>query len=196
MSNITNIAKIDGGWLYTLDTAPANGWDIWLAAVRLASRVTDTEYKVITGETVPPAIEVVDPYLETPSFGSAGRVRLQWQHVGALYYIVERSSDGVTYSRVGVVPGAGNVWHTFVFPGTNGRSYWKVYAAAEDQAGYYKTSYALPLMVDQSVLPVPPEVLASYAAGNVTISAMTAIREEVAVGNGEVPAVTYGGTFT
>lgn len=195
MSNITNISKIDGGWQYTLATAPANGWDIWLGAVRLASRYTATTYLLYRTDVYPPPIEVVDPYLETPSFGSAGKVRLQWQHVGATYYIVERSGDGVTYARVGVVPGSGNVWHTFTFAAVNGRSYWKVFPAALDDIGYYKTGYALPLVVDQSVLPTPPEVRVSYAAatGNLTIAALTELQtDDFAAAAASTPA-TYGG---
>lgn len=203
MSNITNINKIDGGWQYTLAAVPANGWDIWLAAVRLESRYASTTYKLFRTDVYPPAIEVVDPYMETPSFGSAGAVRLQWQHKGATYYIVERSGDGVTYARVGVVPGSGNVWHTFVFPGVNGRCYWKVFPAGYDDIGYYKTGYALPMAVDQSVLPVPPEVRVSYSAttGNLTIAALSAVRSPVGLmlddfvtAAGSTPA-TYGGNL-
>lgn len=195
MSSITNISKIDGGWQYTLDTAPVNGWDIWLNAVRLETRYTSATYKLYESEPYPPPIEVIDPYEETPSFGSAGKIRLQWQHVGATWYIIERSGDGVNYARVGTVPGSGNVWHTFVFAATDGRSYWRVFPAALDDKGYYKTGYALPFVIDQSALPVPPEVSVSYSAttGNLTISRLVTLPEDATLDGEADGAITYGG---
>ena len=162
--------------------------------MRLETRYTAGAYKLYKTTVYPPAIEVIDPYNDTASHGSAGKIRLQWQHVGATYYIIERSTDNVTYSRVGIQAGSGNVWHTFVFPATNGRSYWKVYPANEDENGYYKTGYAIPMTVDQSSLPVMPDVSVSYSGGNAVIAAQVEVAEEAGLDPAN-SAVTYGGTL-
>lgn len=165
MSNITDITKIDGGWQYTLDTAPACGWDIWLDGTRLVSRVTDTTYKLFVSDSRPPAIEVIDPSTDTPSHSAAGTIRVSWQHTGAWFYIIEYSPDDTDYYQIDVVPGDGDVWHRFVITAQDSTGYFRIYPASLDDTGYYKTGFSVPCIVEQAFLPKAPIVLCSVEDG-------------------------------
>lgn len=193
MSNILAIEPIDGGWQYTLDTPPANGWDIWLASNRLETQYTDTTYKLFRLETRPPAIEVVDPYDFFTNGKASAYTRIQWQHYGARFYIVESSGDGIDFNRMGIVPGDGNIWHTFGIQAVNGTTYWRVYAADQDARGYYPTSYPLPCVVEQAYLPVPPWVKISVANGNAIINPMLGISSDGVIFDVDSVPVSYGG---
>ncbi len=169
MSNITAIAKIDGGWQYTLDTPPSAGWDIWQGGSRLKSKHSSTTYKLYQNTARPPEIDVIDPYLQTASHIAAGCSKIYWQHFGAKFYIIEYSPDGIDYFRLDVIAGNGNIHHSYSFTGIEGATYWKIFAGEQDAQGYYKTSLAIPCIVEQSVLPVSPQVLIQAFEGDAII---------------------------
>jgi hypothetical protein len=185
MSNITAIEKIDGGWKYTFDTVPDNGWDVWLAGIRIATQFSDTSFRLYAADSRPPAIEVIDPYTETASHSASTQIQIFWQHMGARFYIIEYSPDNVTFYQVATLAGDGNIWHKFTITSSNDTGYWKVFPAALDVQGYYKTSYEIDVVVEQSYLPQPPLV-------SITIESSKAYIELIDFDAYSVPAGVVG----
>lgn len=170
MPNIISIERFATGYAYTLDTPPSTGWDIWLDGQRLKTRLNDTYYFYVSRDGTPPAIEVAAAYEDTASSSASTKIRLQWQHYGASHYIVERSLDNITYTRLGTVSANGNVWHNFDAPSDEGTTYYKIYAAVPDADDYRKTSLALPFTVTQALIPTAPTVRITATGGDATIT--------------------------
>ena len=171
MSNaITNIERFATGYAFTLDTPPATGWDVWLNGQRLQTQLNDTYYFYTTSSNTPPPIEVVAGNEDTASSNASTQILIQWQHYGASHYIVERSTDNVTFLRYGTVYANGNIFHNFIGATAEGTTYYRVYAAVQDQDDYRKTSLPLPCSVTQALIPTAPNVRIDAESGNAIIT--------------------------
>ena len=171
MSNpITAIERFGTGYAFTLDTPPSTGWDIWLDGARIRTRLDDTYYFYATASETPPPIEVVAAYNDTPSMSASTQIRLQWMHNGAQFYIVERSTDNITFTRIGYVVANGNVYHNFDAPTVEGTTYYRVYAAVQQGNAYRTTSLPLPCTVSQALIPSEPLVSIFVENGDAIIS--------------------------
>src|SRR5574343_1035964 len=171
MGNILSVNRLATGYEFTLDTPPTTGWDIWLDGQRLVSRLVDTYYYHVSTSDIPPALEVVAGYDDTASTYASKHIRLQWQHYGAQYYIIESSSDNVTFVRFGVVYANGNVFHNYDGLAASGITYYRVFAAVQDGQDYRKVSMALPCRVSQALIPTAPRVrMVPTGTGKVTIT--------------------------
>ncbi len=175
MSTITNIETTATGYTYTLEAPPATGWDVYLNGTRILTRYTDMTLTLPRGTEiggieidVPPPIEVVSPSEYTLSALARSLVTLQWQHIGATHYIVERG-DGDTFVTLDVLPADGEVTHTFEAQTVQGTSHYRVMAAVQDDEGFRPTSRPLPVTVTQALIPEEPLVEMDVAAGEVAI---------------------------
>ena len=167
---ITAIERFGTGYAFTLDTPPSTGWDVWLDGARIQTRLDDTYYFYTSTSETPPPIEVIEAYNDTPSMSASTQIRLQWMHTGAQSYIVERSTDNITFTRLGYVYANGNIFHNFDAPTVEGTTYYRVYAAVQAGESYRATSLPLPCVVSQALIPTEPLVSISVVDGDAIIS--------------------------
>lgn len=106
MANITAIEKVTGGWEYTLATAPAGGWDIFLDGQLIDRAITDTAYTYRTKQSWPPPIEVVNPgermdmFINSPSMVAGNTISLEWPNADTTHYLIEYSENGSDWATL------------------------------------------------------------------------------------------------
>lgn len=102
MSNIINILKEDGGYLYKLKTPiPIGGYSIFLNGRNLELNLLVSEYFYRSNSITPPPLEITkggELFFSTPSLYAGNSTILTWRHVyGMTHYQIEISIDGGEY---------------------------------------------------------------------------------------------------
>lgn len=179
MSNIISIEKTDGGWIYTLDTPPVGGWDIFLDGERIKSRVTDATYTYSSELSFPPPLEVIRPDLTTASHYADNEIILWWLHSGADYYLVQYSADNSLWINLKIYPYSGGVRQSVIARDLYGdaQRYYRAIPGAMESDAFVATGN--PVTVHMRRASVPPLYKAdlSYNATTHVLSVDGAIRE-------------------
>lgn len=175
---ITDIARTPSGWRYTLAAPPYGiGWDVWLDG-QLIARDAKGCYDLSCDTLYPPPIEVVAPLLSGNIFKAASMVAgntalLSWAApAGAKEYLIEHSSDGVTWTRLQTHAHSGGVRQQLMIRDIrdDAERQYRVTPGAMQGDIFFATGDPIVVAAYRGSIPEPPVVAHTYSAGTITIS--------------------------
>jgi hypothetical protein len=181
MPNIVNIEKTEGGWIYTLDTPPAGGWDIFLNGERLKSRVTDATYTYSSALSFPPPIEVIRPDLTTASHYADNEIILWWLHSGADYYLIQYSADNSLWIDLKIYPYSGGVRQSIIERDlyADSQRYYQAIPGVMQNDVFVATGDPVTVHMRRASVPPPYKASLSYNATTRVLSVDGEIREGI-----------------